>query len=413
MSGMKFRENAFLWLLAGVAVVALLAGVNAGRESQGFFVAIRVAVCFASAYAAVSAYKTKRETWAWMLGANAALYNPFVLVHLSRDMWQLVDLTDIALLVAAAIMLRVRGEKLAAPATIGQPPTVLAPRERIYRTPGRPEVALWLILLALALGGAFSAQFYGVSEGATEAQKQADARAIGSVTLGFAFWGYLVARLSRWRRPGRVALGSFLAGLLTVFIGAAAGGYVRESETNSAMNGALVQIGQFDPALEARLRAGKDSPGAVLATMMSSSLSKALLQAPDDAVVAFAHQRYNIIQSNGSLALKRCVAAFNGSGNFELNSRERLVMMQALGSLYSSAATRFSMSASDDEQRATVARLTSVYKQIDPAGVLDDEKKRSALSEQERCALYTRLMQTLWTLPARDTATAIRAMLAA
>ena len=72
--------------------------------------AVRVAVCFASAYAAVRAYRAKREAWSWLLGANAALYNPFVLVRLTRDIWNLVDLADIAVLVAAAIVLRVRGE---------------------------------------------------------------------------------------------------------------------------------------------------------------------------------------------------------------------------------------------------------------------------------------------------------------
>jgi hypothetical protein len=411
MVAMKFRENAFLWLLAAAAVVALLAGATAGKETQGYFVAIRVVVCFASAYAAVTAYKAKRETWAWLLGANAALYNPFLLVRLSRDAWQLVDLVDIALVVAAAFGLRIREERLAAPAAAAVEPS--APKERTYRTPSRAEIALWLVLLALALGGAFLSQFYGTPEGATELQKQSHAQGIGAATVGLAFWGFLVAQLSRWRRPGRVALGCALAGLLTVFAGAAVGGYARGMERNEEMAAVLNQIGQFDPALASRLRAGKDSPGTSLPTLMRDALTRAIKQAPDDVVVTFAHQRYNIIQADNPLQLKRCVSALNGDGNIELNPREQLQMLHGMGNLFSAAATRIPPMASDADQRATLARLTVVYKQVDPDGVLDDDRKRAALSEQDQCALYTRLMQTLWTLPPRDAATAIRAMFAA
>ena len=107
---MKFQQNAFLWLLAGCGAVALAGALVANQEPGGFFVAVRVVVCFASAYAAVRAYQTKREVWTWLLGANAALYNPFVLVHLTRNIWNLVDLAGIALLLAAGVALRVRAQ---------------------------------------------------------------------------------------------------------------------------------------------------------------------------------------------------------------------------------------------------------------------------------------------------------------
>lgn len=412
MGALKFRENGLLWLLSGAAVIALLAGADAGRESEGFFVGVRAVVCFASAYAAVAAFKTKRESWAWLLGANAALYNPFLLVRLTRDTWKLVDLLDIVLVLAAAVVLRARGEKPTPASDVAGP--VTAPvKARQYRTPSKPEIALWLILLALCLAGAALTQFYGVPEGAVESQKQAHSTLVGSMTFGLAFWGYVVARMSRWRRPGRVALGSFLAGLLAVVLASVAGGYARGTERNAEMSAVVDQIGQFDPALAARLRAGKDGNGAALAPMMSASLTRALQQAPDAAVVTFAHTRYDLVQSDTSGALKRCVAAFQGGGNFGLNAPEQLQMLHAMGTLFSAAATNAQPPMGDEEMRATVARLTAVYKQVDPNDVLDDEKKRAALTEQEQCDLYTRLMQTLWTLPPRDAATAIRAMLAA
>jgi hypothetical protein len=409
----KFRENSFLWLLATGAVIALLAGADAGKESLGYFVAIRVVVCFTSVYAAVTAYKTKRETWAWLLGANAALYNPFVLVHLTRDTWKLVDLVDLGLIVAAAFALRIRRESRGPSTAITAVAAQAAPSG--YRIPTRLEIALWLILLALYLGSAALPQFYDGVTGATDAQKQTHAQELGSVTIGLAFCGYVVARLSRWPKPGRVALCSLLTGLITMFTAAMAGGYTRGAEQSREVSAVLDQIGQFDPELATRLRVRKTGAGMPLTVRMKQSLVRAIQQAPDDAVVTFAHRRYDIIQGNGPVALKRCVAAFQGYSDIDPGSQEQLQMLHALGNLYSAAATAIPIPIPerDVDHDPAAVRMFFVLKQIDPNGALEDEKKRASLSEQEQCDLYTHLMHTLWTLPPRDAATVIRAMVSA
>ena len=406
MTTIKFRENAFLWLLAGCAVIVLLVGGTADKEPEGFFVGIRAVVCFASVFAAVKAYTAKRETWTWLLGANAALYNPFVLVHLTRDTWQLLDFADIVLIVAAAVVLRVRGVKVPRPVDIdGAPVAAPPPKVRAYRTPTVSERVLWCTLLVLCLAGAFLSQYAGIPADATEAQKQAHNQQTGSVTFGLAFWGYLVARLSRWRRPGRVALGSFLAGLVTVLAGAAAGGYARGTERNDEMSGVLVQIGQFDPALEARFRAGKGEP---LAPMMQSSLKRALVQAPDEAVVAFAHQRFALIQGDSTKFLKRCVSALNGRGDYDFTASEQQAMMRVVGNLFSAAAGAHP-AAQAVGNRSPSPDALAAYQRADPDDVLDDEAKRNALSEPEQCGIYTRVMNALLALPVKDAAPAIRA----
>ena len=111
---MKYKSNVFLWLLTGSGAIALAWALLTEHHPKGFFVAVRVVVCFASTYAAVAAYKTKREIWTWLLGANAALYNPFVPVHLTREVWNFVGLADITLLIAAGILLRTRDESSSA-----------------------------------------------------------------------------------------------------------------------------------------------------------------------------------------------------------------------------------------------------------------------------------------------------------
>ena len=403
---MKFQQNAFLWLLTGCGAVALAGALAANQESGGFFVAVRVVVCFASAYAAVKAYQTKREVWTWLLGANAALYNPFVLVHLTRNIWNLVDLADIALLLAAGVALRVREEKRAdLGGSGGMSPLVPAvpAKAKEYRTPSKTELAIWLLLLFLCLAGVFMSQYYAYVEGTS--QSDAQSRNVGSATLGLAFWAYVIARVRRWRRPGRIALGGFVAGLVTLFVASAVGGYAKGTE----MNEVLASIERFDPAVAVRLKAGTGAP---LSSLMGSSLARAIDQAPDTAVLAFMRERFAIIQSDSTASLTRCTAAFNGGGDFRLNSHEQLRMMRALGNLYSAAASEHRTSTTDAERSAAVASLTAAYQKIDPTGILDNEEKRKTLSETEQCGMYTRLMNELQSMPPKEGAAAIRAMTA-
>lgn len=406
---MKLKENAFLWLLIGFGAVALALAIGAEREPAGFFVAVRAVVCFASAYAGVKAYRAKKEAWTWLLGANAALYNPFVLVHLTREIWNVVAILDIALLVAAGIVLRVRDERpehLSERGNAAPSAPALPAMKREYRTPSPTEQALWLTFLFIILAGVYLSLYSAYIGETTQTQDQG--RTMGSATIGLAFWTYVLARVKRWRRPGLIALATSMAGLVTVVVASAASGYTKAGE----MRDILASIERFDPALAARLKVGTDARGAPLSTMMSSSLSRAIEQAPDTAVVTFMTERFAIIQSDSPAALERCVAAFNGGGDFHLNAHEQLRMMRALGNLYSTAAATHGTGTIDTERRVAVASLTAMYKRIDPDGILDDDKKIGTLSKQQQCEMYTRLMHELQSLPLKEGAGVIRLMIA-
>jgi hypothetical protein len=398
---MNLKENAFLWLLTGAGVIALALALVADRKSGGLFVAVRVVVCFASAYAGVNAYRAKKEVWTWLLGANAALYNPFVLVRLTRDLWSVVDLADIALLLTAAVVLRPRAERSAPasspipslpPLPTGEPggatsPSAGAPaKEKTYRSPSRTEKVIWLTLLFLCLAGAFMSEYYDYVSGATH--NDAQNRSAGYWMLGPAFWAYIIARLGHWRRPRRIALVTLAASVATLFAASATGGFVVGTDRKDA----VAAIGRFDPALAARLKGAERNSEASVSTLMRASLTRALGRAPDQAVVAFTEERFAVMQSDQELALKRCASAFSGAGDIQLNSHEQDRMLRALGKLFDAAASEPRAEVSDVEREAAAATLVAVYKRIDPDGVLDDEEGRKALSESQQCAMYTRLM---------------------
>lgn len=93
------------YAVVGVSIAVLAWGLLPGH-AYGYFQALRVVVCFAAAYLAVLAHRASSEALMWLLGLTAALYNPFLPVHLTRDIWWVVNVATIVLLVIVAASLR-------------------------------------------------------------------------------------------------------------------------------------------------------------------------------------------------------------------------------------------------------------------------------------------------------------------
>lgn len=66
----------------------------------GYYVLLRWVCCGVFAYLAFHAFNQKRQAWVWILGITAGIYNPIVPVHLTREIWSVVNVITIA--VAAA-----------------------------------------------------------------------------------------------------------------------------------------------------------------------------------------------------------------------------------------------------------------------------------------------------------------------
>jgi len=74
----------------GIAAVFLFLALFDGWQ-YGFFTILRFVVFAATAYTAWMAYQDKQEGWAWMMGAVAVLFNPFIPVYLERETWVVID----------------------------------------------------------------------------------------------------------------------------------------------------------------------------------------------------------------------------------------------------------------------------------------------------------------------------------
>lgn len=72
----------------------------------GYYVLLRWVSCAVFAYLACQASASKEREWVWVLGVAAAIYNPIVPVHLTREIWSVVNVVTIAMAVASIFVIK-------------------------------------------------------------------------------------------------------------------------------------------------------------------------------------------------------------------------------------------------------------------------------------------------------------------
>ncbi|AQT70079.1 hypothetical protein STSP2_03281 [Anaerohalosphaera lusitana] len=72
------------------AAVFLFIGV--GRMPYDYYTFLRLVVCGCAGFLAYRGFAMKKEPAAWVLIAIAVVFNPFAPIHLSKEIWQVVDL---------------------------------------------------------------------------------------------------------------------------------------------------------------------------------------------------------------------------------------------------------------------------------------------------------------------------------
>ena len=80
------KKNIALLIATGFLFLAMFDG-----WSYGFFTLLRFVVFASSAYVEWMAYEAKNEKWSWIFGFLAVLFNPFIVIHLNREIWSVID----------------------------------------------------------------------------------------------------------------------------------------------------------------------------------------------------------------------------------------------------------------------------------------------------------------------------------
>jgi len=77
----------------------------------GYYILLRWVCCGIFAYLAFKALDQGYQGWVWVLGITAAVYNPIFRVHLTREIWSVVNAVTIGIAVASVFAVKVKDEK--------------------------------------------------------------------------------------------------------------------------------------------------------------------------------------------------------------------------------------------------------------------------------------------------------------
>jgi hypothetical protein len=78
----------------------------------GYYTLLRWVCCGVFAYLAFQAFDNKRQEWVWVLGIAAGIYNPIMPVHLTRELWVVVNVVTIGIAVWSVFAIKVQDEQI-------------------------------------------------------------------------------------------------------------------------------------------------------------------------------------------------------------------------------------------------------------------------------------------------------------
>ena len=111
LGGESRRVTRRIWVPRLVAILMLLWALNPGNP-YGYYILLRWVCCGIFAYLAFRGAEQGLQGWVWVFGITAAVYNPILPVHLTRELWLVVNIVTIGITVASvAAFKRSEGEK--------------------------------------------------------------------------------------------------------------------------------------------------------------------------------------------------------------------------------------------------------------------------------------------------------------
>jgi len=81
------------------------------QNPYGYYILHRWVCCGVFSYLALKALDAGHQGWVWGLGITVAVYNPIFRVHLTREIWSVVNVVTIGIAVASVFAIRFRDEK--------------------------------------------------------------------------------------------------------------------------------------------------------------------------------------------------------------------------------------------------------------------------------------------------------------
>lgn len=80
------------------------------RNPYGYYILLRIVCCAVFAFLALQAAKQNQESSVWVLGVIAIIYNPIMSVHLTREIWMVVNVATIGVALWSIAVLKRKPE---------------------------------------------------------------------------------------------------------------------------------------------------------------------------------------------------------------------------------------------------------------------------------------------------------------
>ena len=90
-----------------IAIAMLLWALNPDNP-YGYYILLRIVLCAICAYLAFRALEIGVDAWVWTMGVTAVIYNPVIRIHLTREIWSVVNIATIIVLAISFATLRKR-----------------------------------------------------------------------------------------------------------------------------------------------------------------------------------------------------------------------------------------------------------------------------------------------------------------
>lgn len=83
-----------------IYLIAAMLVIGAAPMPYDYYTLLRLVGCGVLGYAAFVSYTRKSQALPWIYGILALLFNPFIKIHLPKEIWMLVDIGTGVLLLA-------------------------------------------------------------------------------------------------------------------------------------------------------------------------------------------------------------------------------------------------------------------------------------------------------------------------
>jgi hypothetical protein len=231
------------------------------------------------------------------------------------------------------------------------------------------------------------------------------AEALPGALFGFVLLPFLIARV---RRAGRPWLYS-LAGVVVFFGLAALGGAKQGLDTRGQENELYAALEQFEPETGKAARAAAKNP-ALLKSILPSAIRRAAQRAADADLVAYNKELFGLIETKAGVDRQRCAEVTLGEKQRPHTTAEELRIGKATAQLFRAASSNAEPVIFDMDR--AMALHGEVVRAADREGVTADPARLAAMTRDEHCDLYLRMMKNLNELPLADAALVMRGNMA-